>query len=165
MLQTGTTAPDIALEDAAGRPVHLADYRGRENVLLYFMRSSSCPVCNRHVKDLARRSAVLATRQIQVLVAIPEGRTEAASWQAKHALPVLVVTGRRGTPHEAIGLTRKVFGALQQSGSVLIDGTGVIRHSHRATMPISSYDKAGIDRAIAALPSIARNHPTQDRNQ
>lgn len=152
MLETGSTAPDIALEDTAGRTVHLADYRGKDNVLLYFMRSTTCPVCNGHVKDLAGRAADLTADNVRVLVAVPEGRVEAAAWQEKRGLPFPVVTGQRGTPHEAVGLMKKVFGAMQQSGSVLIDRGGVIRHAHGATMPINSYDKKGIAKAIHDLP-------------
>ena len=151
MLETGSIVPDMDLEDAAGRPVRLTDFRGKDNVLLYFMRSTSCPVCNSHVKDLAGRSADLAADDVRVLVAVPEGRQQAADWQAKRGLPFPVVTGRTGTPHEAIGLTRKVFGALQQSGSILIDREGVVQHAHGSTMPVSSYDKKGIARAIREL--------------
>ncbi len=154
MLEIGTTAPDIALEDTAGRPVHLTDYRG-EAVLLYFMRSVSCAVCNSHVRDLVARSTDFAARGVRVLVAVPEGRQDAADWQAKRGLPFTVVTGREGTPHEAIGLTRKVFGALHQSGSVLIDRDGVVRHAHGATVPTSSYDKRGITQAIDELTRAA----------
>jgi peroxiredoxin len=151
VLETGLTVPDIALEDAAGNPVHLKDFRGHVNVLLYFMRSTSCPVCNNHVKDLVARSDEFAAANVRVVIAVPEGRREAAEWQVKRGLPFLVVTGRRGTPHEAIGLTKKVFGSMQQSGSVLIDREGVARHAHSATMPISSYDKKGIERSIRDL--------------
>ncbi|MEV6912951.1 hypothetical protein [Amycolatopsis sp. NPDC051071] len=46
---------------------------------------------------------------------------------------------------------RKVFGAMRQSGSLLIDRDGVVRHAHAATMPTSGYDKKGIARAIEGL--------------
>jgi peroxiredoxin len=120
-------------------------------VLLYFMRSTSCPVCNSHVKDLSGRAAELVAADVRVLVAVSEGRAEAAAWQAKRELPFRVVTGKRGTPHEAVGLMRKVFGAMQQSGSLLIDRDGVIRHAHAATMPTNSYDRKGITRAVNDL--------------
>lgn len=154
MLETGFTVPDIALEDTTGQAVRLADYRGTDNVLLYFMRSTGCPVCNSHVKDLAGRAAELAAAKVRVLVAVPEGRAEAAAWQKKRDLPFRVVTGQRGTPHEAVGLVKKVFGALQQSGSLLIDRGGVIRHAHAATMPINGYDKKGIVKAIDDLLEV-----------
>lgn len=50
-----------------------------------------------------------------------------------------------------IGLSRRAFGSMQQSGSVLIDAHGIIRHAHGATLPTNSYDKKGITAAIAAL--------------
>lgn len=149
MFEIGSTVPDLALEDTAGKVVRLSDYRGTDNVLLYFMRSTTCPVCNGHVKDLAKLAGV------RVLVAVPEGREEAAAWRAKRGLSLQVVTGRRGTPHEAVGLVKKVFGALQQSGSLLIDREGVVRHAHAATMPTSAYDRKGI---AVALEELVRAH-------
>ncbi|UJW30758.1 peroxiredoxin family protein [Saccharothrix sp. AJ9571] len=157
MLEIGTTVPDLALEDTEGHAVRLADYRGKDNVLLYFARSTTCPVCNSHVKDLAELTAA----DVRVLVAVPEGRAQAAAWRAKRKPPFQVVTGRHGTPHEAVGLLRKVFGALQQSGSLLIDRDGIIRHAHAATMPTHSYDKKGITGAIRALSAQAPGGTTR----
>jgi cytochrome oxidase Cu insertion factor (SCO1/SenC/PrrC family) len=37
-LRVGERAPDFTLPDAAGRPVTLADYRGRQPVVLVFYR-------------------------------------------------------------------------------------------------------------------------------
>ncbi|WP_225993235.1 hypothetical protein [Actinomadura rudentiformis] len=54
-----------------------------------------------------------------------------------------------------IGLGRKVFGSMQQSGSVLIDSQGVIRHAHGATMPTGGYDKKGITAAVQDLRAHA----------
>lgn len=44
---------------------------------------------------------------------------------------------------------------MQQSGSVLIDAQGIIRHAHGDAMPTSSYDKKGITEAIASLSASA----------
>lgn len=151
MLEVGTTAPEIDLEDAAGNPIRLADYRGRDNVLLYFLRTTTCPVCNNHVRDLVAQRAELASADVRVLIAAPEGREEAQAWQAERGVPFTVVTGQRGTPHEAVGLAKKVFGAMQQSGSVLIDRQGIVRHAHGATVPVRGYDKKGLARAIKDL--------------
>ncbi len=151
MLEVGSTVPDLNLEDTAGQAVRLADYRGTDNVLLYFMRSTTCPVCNSHVKDLVGRAPDFTAHNVKVLVAVPEGRADASAWQSKKSVPFPVVTGRHGTAHETVGLTKKVFGAVQQSGSILIDRDGLVRHAHAATTPISSYDKKGVLTAIDAL--------------
>ncbi|MEV4116694.1 peroxiredoxin family protein [Nonomuraea sp. NPDC049695] len=151
MLETGSPAPEVVLENTDGQAVRLSDHRGNHAVLIYFMRSTSCPVCNRHVQDLVRCRDELAADGVQVFVAVPEDRQEAAAWKARRGVPFPVLIGRRGTPHEMIGLSRKVFGALQQSGSILIDSQGVVRHAHGATMPTSGYDKKGIIAAVQGL--------------
>ncbi|GIH74700.1 peroxiredoxin family protein [Planobispora longispora] len=151
MLETGSPAPDIVLEDTDGQVVRLSDYRGDQAVLVYFMRSTSCPVCNRHVHDLIRRRDEFAAGGLRVFVAVPEDRRTAAEWKTRRRIPFPVLTGRGGAPHEMIGLSRKVFGSLQQSGSVLIDSRGIVRHAHGATMPTGGYDRKGITAAVRAL--------------
>jgi len=151
MLKTGSPAPDIALEDTDGNAIRLSGHQGA--VLIYFMRSASCPVCNRHVQDLIRSRDDLTGTTI--LIALPTDRREAAAWKTKRQIPFPVVVGRQGTPHEMVGLTRKVFGSMQQSGSVLIDAEGIVRHAHGATMPTGGYDKRAIITAARALKAHA----------
>ncbi|KDN19061.1 peroxiredoxin family protein [Amycolatopsis rifamycinica] len=153
MLEAGSPAPPLELEDTDGRTVRLADHRGHA-VLLYFMRSTTCPVCRRHVRALAGDTA-FAAAGVRVLIAVPEDRATAAAWRAKDEVPFPVLTGRRGSPHELVGLGRAVFGALQRSGSVLVDAEGVVRHAHSATLPTGGYDRAGIAAAVAALGAPA----------
>jgi len=155
MLKSGLPAPQMVLEDTAGQTVRLSDHQGKHAVLLYFMRSTSCPVCNRHVQDLVNSGDELADANVCVLLAVPDDRENAAVWKAKRQIPFPVLTGRRDTPHEMIGLSRKIFGSMQQSGSILIDPHGIVRHAHGATMPTSSYDKKGITAAIASLRTSA----------
>ncbi|WP_433435861.1 peroxiredoxin family protein [Nonomuraea sp. CA-141351] len=95
MLETGSPAPDVVLEDTDGRTVRLSDYQGDNAVLVYFMRSTSCPVCNRHVQDLIRRRDELAAAGVRVLVAVPEDRQAAAEWKVRRQIPFPVLTGRR----------------------------------------------------------------------
>ncbi|WP_067539370.1 peroxiredoxin family protein [Nocardia crassostreae] len=153
MLETGSLAPDMVLEDTTGKRVRLADFRGAHPVLVYFTRSITCAVCNRHIRDLVARADEFAAADVRVLIAVPEDRAAATPWKAKHRIPFPVLTARDDTPHEMVGLTRKLFGAMQQSGSILVDAQGRIRHGHAATMPTGAYDRKGITAAIASLPS------------
>ncbi|KOX28188.1 peroxiredoxin [Saccharothrix sp. NRRL B-16348] len=155
MLTTGSPAPQMVLEDTTGQTVRLSDYQGQHAVLVFFVRSTSCPVCAAHVRDLVDRADELAADDVLVLIAVPEDRETAAAWKAKRRIPFPVLTGRRESPHEMVGLGKKVFGSLQQSGSVLVDRQGIVRHAHGATMPTGSYDKKGIAAAIASLRTPA----------
>ena len=112
------------------------------------MRSKSCAICTRHAKDLDRRAAEYQGKGVQVYIAIPEGQDDAAAWKAKHDIVVPVVVAKAGSAHDTVGLTRKVFGSIQQSGTILVDSSGVIRYAAAATMPTGSYDKQGVADAV-----------------
>lgn len=151
MLTAAHPAPNLDLVDTAGQPWRLSDSRDARGTLLYFMRSTSCPICNRHVRDLIARRDFFDDENIRVVIVVPEDRAAALAWKTKHAIPFAVLTGSTGDPHEAVGLTRRIFGSMRQSGTVLVDAEGTVRHAHGATMPVSSYDRKGITAAVVAL--------------
>ncbi|MFD0883928.1 peroxiredoxin family protein [Streptosporangium algeriense] len=148
MLESGSPAPEMVLEDTMGNTVRLSDYRGEHAVLLYFVRATSCPVCNRNVQDLIRSGDDLTADNVRVLIAVPESRERAAAWKARQRVPFPVLTARRGTPHEMVGLGRRLFGTMQQSGSLLVDVHGIVRYVHSATLPTGGYDRKGVMLAV-----------------
>lgn len=154
MIATSAPAPQMSLQDTEGHATTLADHVGKDgapHVLVYFMRTVTCPPCNAHVRDLVARRGELAEHGVSVVVAVPDTRQEAAAWKAAKAIPFPVVVGAAGTPHEAAGLSVKVFGAMQQSGSMLVDREGTVVHSHAATLPVAAYDRKGIAAALVGL--------------
>ena len=151
MIEIGSTA-DLLLTDTDGNAVSVADYKGRENVLIYFMRALSCAQCNAHVQSFIKNQSEFA--KVKIIVAVPEGLVDAASWKARKNIPFTVVAGASGTPHESIGLLKKVFGTLQQSGTVIFDSDGVVTYTQVSTIPTTSYNRAEIGAALAALPAV-----------
>ncbi|MCU1413655.1 MAG: Alkyl hydroperoxide reductase subunit C-like protein [Microbacteriaceae bacterium] len=149
-LETGSTL-SLKLRNSDGTPFALEDYRGRDNVFVYFMRTISCAQCNSAVRTLASQRAQLESEGVKVVVAVPDDAADALAWKAKRDVPFPVVIGQDGTAHAEAGLLRKVFGAIQQSGGVLIDKQGVVRYSHVSTNPGASYQKADLAAAVAAL--------------
>jgi peroxiredoxin len=150
-LDIGTTLA-LSLQDTEGNDLDLATYRGERNVFVYFMRALSCAQCNAAVRTLTSQKAELEGQGVQVVVAVPEDADSATAWKAKKGVPFPVVTGKDGTAHAEAGLLRKVFGAIQQSGGVLLDTQGVVRYSHISTNPGASYNRGELAEAIAALP-------------
>jgi len=149
-LEIGSTLHLDVLE-SDGTPLKLEDYRDKDNVFVYFMRALSCAQCNTAVRTLTAQQAELEAAGVKVVVAVPEDAESATAWKAKRGVPFPVVVGKDGTPHAEAGLLRKVFGAIQQSGGVLLDKQGVVRYSHVSTNPGASYNKAELATAIAGL--------------
>jgi len=149
-LEIGSTL-HLDLRESDGAAMSLEDYRGTHNVFVYFMRALSCAQCNAAVRTLASQKDDLEASGVKVVVAVPEDAESATAWKAKKGVPFPVVVGKDGTPHAEAGLLRKVFGAIQQSGGVLVDKQGVVRYAHVSTNPGASYDKAELATAIAGL--------------
>lgn len=150
MLDIGTQLPSLPLRDTTGRRVTLDDGASGHAALVYFMRSKSCQICTRHAKDLDRRAAEYQRKGVQVYIAIPEGHDDAVDWKAKHQITVPVVVATVGSAYDTVGLTRKVFGSMQQSGTILVDSTGTIHYALSATMPTGGYDSQAVASAVDA---------------
>ncbi|MVU83118.1 redoxin domain-containing protein [Nocardia sp. ET3-3] len=151
MLTNGNPAPDLELIDTDGQPWRLSDQPGAHGTLLFFTRSISCAICNHHIRDLVARRAEFDTANIGVVIVAPEDRDAVRAWKTEHGVPFTVATGPTADPHESVGLNRRLFGSWLQSGTVLIDRDGLVRHAHGATMPTNSYDKKGITAAIESM--------------
>jgi peroxiredoxin len=155
MIDVDTELPALDLENSSGQQVSLPDYFGDSGVLLYFMRTTTCAICNRHVAELQSRVDSYARRGITMVIAVPEGAETARTWKASKQISLPVVSGRAGSPYEAIGLGKRVFGAIQQSGTILVDRDGVVRYSHASTIPTGSYDAAATEAAAEQLAARA----------
>ncbi len=149
MLEIGST-PVLALRDTDGDIVNLESYRGKR-VFIYFMRTISCPQCNAAVQKMIANRERYEANDVEVIVAVPDGQAEAAAWRLKRKVPFPVVLGQTGTAHAEVGLLRKVFGLVQQSGSILLDRNGVVRYAHASTNPGASHNEVAVAAAIAAL--------------
>lgn len=151
MLEIGSTVPDTLLTDSEGAAVRLGDYQDRSAVLVYFLRTTTCPVCNHHVRDLVDRAPTWATAGVEVLLAVPEDRAAAAKWRARRGVPFRVLTGGA---HEAVGLGRGMLGTMQQSGTLLVDAGGVVRYARGAAMPTGGYDGKDVAAAVERLRAV-----------
>lgn len=151
-VEVGSTLA-LHVREADGTPFDLAAYRGASSVFVYFMRALACAQCNTAVRTLMSQREEFAAAGVQVVVAVPEEAAEAATWKAKRSVPFPVVVGIDGTPHADAGLLKKAFGAIQQSGGILLDREGVVRYAHVSTNPGSSYHRGDLAAAIAALPA------------
>jgi len=151
----GAPALHLTLRDVAGSPVALDDLAGGRSLVLYFMRTSDCVVCKRHVRQLAIRHDDLRRRGASVAVVVPDSSQAAGELQASLSLPFPVVSGADGDAHAAAGLGRAVFGRLQRSGTILLDPDGTVRHVTSSTLPLGALDEQALLDDLDAIPERA----------
>lgn len=146
----------VRVTTTRGEVLDLTEKRQRGGLLIYFMRNTSCPMCNRHVTELARHAAEYDQRGVSVIVAVPDDVTTATRWVERKKLPFPVIVGEAGGPHASFGLARKVLGSMMQSGTIVVDREGIVRYTDIVTMPMGGYSPRPVGEAIDQLSKDSR---------
>lgn len=84
-LQPGTTAPVFTLPDPEGKPVSLADYRGK-NVIVYFYPQAATPGCTTEACDFRDNLSSLQGSGYEVLGISPDAPEALAEFTGDFAL-------------------------------------------------------------------------------
>jgi thioredoxin-dependent peroxiredoxin len=118
-LTPGDTAPDFTLPDADGKPVSLADYRGRR-VVVYFYPAAATPGCTKQACDFRDSLAELNGAGLDVLGISPDKPAKLAKFRDKEELTFPLLAD----PDKDVLNAWGVFGEKQMYGKTV---TGVIR--------------------------------------
>ena len=118
-LTPGDTAPDFTLPDADGKPVSLADYRGRR-VVVYFYPAAGTPGCTKQACDFRDSLTALNGAGLDVLGVSPDKPAKLAKFRDKEGLTFPLLSDADKDVLNAWG----AFGEKQMYGKTV---TGVIR--------------------------------------
>jgi len=118
-LAPGDTAPDFTLPDADGKPVSLADYRGRK-VIVYFYPAASTPGCTKQACDFRDNLAELGDAGLDVVGISPDKPAKLAKFRDAQNLTFPLLSDPEREVLDAWG----AFGEKTMYGKTV---TGVIR--------------------------------------
>ena len=118
-LTPGDTAPDFTLPDADGKPVSLADYRGRR-VVVYFYPAAGTPGCTKQACDFRDSLTGLNGAGLDVLGISPDKPAKLAKFRDKEGLTFPLLSDA----DKDVLNTWGAFGEKQMYGKTV---TGVIR--------------------------------------
>jgi thioredoxin-dependent peroxiredoxin len=133
MLAVGDTAPEFEARDCQGRPVRLADFRGRRLVLFFFPKAftSGCTEEIRHFRDNQARIRGLGGELVGISVDKPEVQCEFARSE-QIEFPLLGDNDRRisdgfGVLWPVVRINRRVTFVISPEGVV----EDVIQHERQ----------------------------------
>jgi peroxiredoxin Q/BCP len=126
-LPIGATAPDFTAEAHTGERITLADYRGRQAVVLYFYPRDFTSVCT--AQACGFRDAYEDFAQSGAVVIGVSGDRPARHQQfaADKRLPFLLVSDGDGMIRKAYGVPN-TLGLIPKRVTFVIDKQGVVRH-------------------------------------
>lgn len=131
-LPVGAVARGFTLPDANGRPVSLADFRGR-NVLLVFYPLDWSPACSDQLSLYQADLPEFERLQTQVIGVSVDSVYSHGAWAAVRGLtfPLLADFNPRGEVARRYQVLRGRDG-FSERALYLVDGAGVIRYAHVA---------------------------------
>jgi peroxiredoxin len=88
--------PNFRLDSVMGRKVSLDDYRGRDNLVVFFAHASNCRACRLALWDFAARRREYDSQEAVILAIIPEPVNRLVVDQDLVELPFPVLTDRDG---------------------------------------------------------------------
>lgn len=153
MIETGTTAPDFTLEDQDGKPVHLADLRGKI-VVLYFYPKADTPGCTKQACGVRDRKRDYEAAGAVVLGVSPDKVGALKKFEDKYGLAFTLLSDPDHAVAESYGVwvEKSMYGRTYFGNSrstFIIDGDGVVAHVIAKVTPATHDDE--VLAAIAAL--------------
>ncbi|MFC1419352.1 thioredoxin-dependent thiol peroxidase [Streptacidiphilus cavernicola] len=118
-LQPGDAAPAFTLPDADGKPVSLADHRGRK-VIVYFYPAALTPGCTKQACDFTDNLELLAGAGYDVVGISPDKPEKLGKFREKEHLKVTLLADPEKEVLKAYG----AFGEKSLYGKTVV---GVIR--------------------------------------
>jgi thioredoxin-dependent peroxiredoxin len=124
-LQAGDRVPDAILQAQDGRQIALADFKGRQSVVLFFYPADDTPICTREAcafrdnyKDFQEAGAV-------VIGVSGDSQASHSRFAEAHNLDYLLVADVDGSLRRSFGVTRK-FGLLPGRVTFVINRDGLV---------------------------------------
>ena len=150
MRHSGEPAPDFTLTDQDGQPVSLADFRGRQAVVLYFYPKDDTPGCTREACAFRDANAQFLEAGAAVLGVSRDGTAAHAGFAGKHGLNFRLLSDPDGAVRAAYGVS-KFLGLLDGRVTFVIDRDGIIRHVFKGNFTAQRH----VDEALSSARGLA----------
>lgn len=130
----GSLAPDFKLLATNGQEISLTDFRGKKNVVMFFIRETTCPQCRTHVAHLGQLYNQFRDAGTEVIVILGEGMEKAKQYADGINLPFPILCDPDRAIYHLYEL-EKYFLLFQRTASLVVDMHGIVRYLKRTTVP------------------------------
>ena len=130
----GSLAPDFKLLATHGQNVSLTAFRGKSNVIVFFIRETTCPQCRTHVAQLGRMYEQFKEAGTEVIAILGEGMEKAREYADEIGLPFPILCDPDRAVYNLYEL-EKYFLLFQRTASLVVDKDGIVRYLKRTTVP------------------------------
>jgi peroxiredoxin Q/BCP len=126
-VDVGRQAPDFRARDVQGREISLASYRGRNNVVLFFYRNSTCKTCRKELADLRKVYPLISEQDSEVIAISTDDIDMAKDLAVDLQLPFPVISDTDAAIIKLYGVY-DADRATAYPALILADKNGVVRY-------------------------------------
>ncbi len=122
----GEKAPDFSLEDQHGKRVSLADFRGKQAVVLFFYPKDETPICTKEACSFRDAYQDFTDAGAVVIGVSSDSASSHLAFADNHRLPFLLLADD-GELRSSFKV-RKTLGLMPGRATYVIDREGIVRH-------------------------------------
>lgn len=130
----GSLAPDFTLLATNGQEIALKDFYDKSNVVVFFIRETTCSQCRTHVAHLGQMYQQFLEANTNVIVILGEGMDKAKQYAEGINLPFPILCDPDRAVYHLYEL-EKYFFLFQRTASLVVDTHGIVRYLKRTTVP------------------------------
>ena len=146
MLKSGDSAVDFELVSDEGKPVKLADFRGKK-VILFFYPKAATPGCTTQACGFRDNYSLIEANGATVLGISPDAPEKLAKWKEKERFPYLLLSDPEHKVAKAYGVwgEKKLYGRAYMGiirSHFVIDEDGKLADIQFKVSPKNSIERA-----------------------
>jgi thioredoxin-dependent peroxiredoxin len=138
-LQVGDSAPDFTLTNQQGEPISLADYRGRQHVVMYFYPKDDTPGCTAEACGFRDRYEDFVAAGAEVIGISADTEASHADFASRRRLPFQLCSDPDRSVARAYGVQSQLMGLIPGRETFVIDKEGKIRHRFASQLQIDRH--------------------------
>lgn len=149
-LNVGDPAPNFSVTAHDGQTISLADFRGKQAVVVFFYPRDNTTVCTKEAcafRDSYQDFVAAGAAVIGISSDSTESHQEFAATQR---LPYLLVSDTDGVLRKAFGVP-KTLGLLPGRVTYVIDREGIVRHIFNSQLQAQKH----VDEALAIVKQLS----------
>jgi len=151
-VEVGDKAPDFTLPAQGGREVSLSDYRGSQNVVLYFYPKDFTVGCTAEARAFGQNYESLRSHQTEVVGISSDTAESHLAFAEECDVPFPLLSDRGAVVRKAYGV-KASLGLIPGRVTFVIDKGGVVRDVFSSQLN----PKKHVSEALRAVESLAQD--------
>jgi len=149
-LQVGDSAPDFTLPNQEGKPISLADYRGRQHVVVYFYPKDETPGCTAEACGFRDSYEDFVAAGAEVIGISADSQASHANFASRRHLPFQLCSDPDRAVAKRYGVKAQLMGLIPGRETFVVDKMGKIRHCFSSQLQIDRH----IQDALAVIQQL-----------